>query len=156
MDSVHDLRQKSERRNRAPVATGFAALGNDDVDTPRGGFTGLLHGRDLVDHEAAHIVRPLDQVPRIPERQDNDRGPGRQGVGEGAPVKRRHQVIDGEGPTGQCWQTGELPGQILDGPEEGPHTAQPARIGHCRRQLRGGEDAHARLNDGKFDAQQGT
>jgi hypothetical protein len=100
MDRVHDLRQEGERRNRAPVATGFAALGNDDVNAPLGGFAGLLHGGDLMDHETAYLVRPLDQVSWIPERQDNDRGPGVQGVGEGALVQRGHQVIDGKGPIG--------------------------------------------------------
>jgi hypothetical protein len=150
------LRQEGERRNRAPVAAGFAALGDDDVDAPLGSFTGLLHGGDLMDHQAAHIMCPLDQVPRITQRKRNDRGPGGQGVGEGALVQRGHQVINGKGPTGPCPQTGKLLGQVLDRPEEGPHTAQPTRIGHRRRQLGGGEGAHARLNDGKLDAQQGT
>jgi hypothetical protein len=102
MDHVHDLRQEGERRDRAPVAAGFAALGDTDIDAPFGGFAGLLHSRDLLEHQTAHIMRPLDQVPRIPQRQDNDRGPGGQGVSERALTQRGHQVIHGTGPPGPC------------------------------------------------------
>jgi hypothetical protein len=66
---VHDLREEGERRNRAPVTARFAALGDDDVDAALSRLAGLRHGMDLLHHQTAHRMHPLDQVPGIRHRR---------------------------------------------------------------------------------------
>lgn len=60
----------------------------------------LEHRGDLVNHQAAGVVRSLDQFPRIAEGEGDDRRLGRKRHGERRFIELGDQMIHGEGPTG--------------------------------------------------------
>jgi hypothetical protein len=70
------------------MSTRFTALGDDHIHTMLSGLVRLLHRMDLVYHQYASIVHPLDKIAWVTACERNGGRPGSQGQREGFFVQR--------------------------------------------------------------------
>ena len=149
---IDHLRYQAQRADAAAVPAGLPALGHEDVGAVLGGHLGLLHGVDLLHHQAAGIVHLSHAVTGVVQREGHDGRCRLERGGEGIRVQGWHHVVDREGRVGEVLELGEIAAQLVDGAVPGPEAAKGAGVRDRRGQLRGGEDAHPRLDDRELDA----
>lgn len=68
------------------------------VDVKLGSLPSLAYGVDLVHHLRPRPVRSLDEIPRVPQGERDDRCLCLEGGSEGCFVEQRHHMVDREGP----------------------------------------------------------